>query len=422
MSSLGSRGTAFLVFFMQNVDTIQVPNTIYITTSSAHVASLNISSSPNLSQALKSQVDKSLNFTSNTALSLPFNLACNDFTIEYKAILLKTVVTSSVTLFDADYEYSVDGSLVLPTNKLSNEYLVSTPEGLHLDKYFKCQFAIGVLYNETKINIHFNIINNENITIHGKNFTSGDVLTTTLQELETYEIGHGRDLTGTYITSNKPIAVFSGNRCQKFFPYTGCNHMVSQLPPIDQFDNEYIIPSFYDNSGTFIQIITPVQNDIRIRTGSNTTMWHLTQHKHKNFEIASNETTTVHSTHPVMVTGCAMGSYTNDPYMTVIPGIKQYLDFYKIVVPDQYRENFICVIIPNESLFNLRINNMDITHFKSVFKQSLVFSGKEFSIRTIRVQEGLYDLRTTDQQPFGLIVFGHRPSDGYGFSGNFVLP
>lgn len=198
--------------------------------------------------------------------------------------------------------------------------------------------------------------------------------------------------------------------------------MVSQLPPIDQFDNEYIIPSFYDNSGTFIQIITPLQNDIRIHTGTNTTMWHLIEHKYKNFEIASNETTTVHSTHPVMVTGCAMGSYTNDPYMTVIPGINQYLDFYKIVVPDQYRENFICVIIPNESLFNLRINNMDITHFKSVFKHSLEFLGKEFSIRTIRVQEGIYDLRTTDQQSFGLIVFGHRPSDGYGFSGNFVLP
>lgn len=175
MSSLGSRGTAFLVIFMQNVDTIQGPNTIYITTSSTHVASLNISSSPNLSQALKFQVDRSLNFTSDTALSLPFNLACNDFTIEYKAILLKTVATSSVTFFDADYEYSVDGSLVLPTNKLSNEYLVSTPEGLYLDTYFKCQFAIGVLYNETKINIHFNIINNENITIHGKNFTSGDL-------------------------------------------------------------------------------------------------------------------------------------------------------------------------------------------------------------------------------------------------------
>ena len=35
-----------------------------------------------------------------------------------------------------------------------------------------------------------------------------------------------------------------------------------------------------------------------------------------------------------------MGSYEVGPYMTVFPGIHHYLDYYKILVPANYKDNY----------------------------------------------------------------------------------
>lgn len=211
----------------------------YITTN--NTSSLKITSSRNLNQTMRHQIDRNITFTSYTNISFPFDLACHELTTEYKAVIIRTTEQSTVTLFDADNDGSNDGTLVLPTNKLSTKYLFSTTEGYRLSDDFKSQFAIGVLHNKTQLNITFNIRNNESLFIEGHKYYSGQVYSHTFRELETLQVSHRRDLTGTYIISNKPVAVFSGNKCNQFFSYTLCSHILSQLPPIDQFDNEYII-------------------------------------------------------------------------------------------------------------------------------------------------------------------------------------
>lgn len=198
--------------------------------------------------------------------------------------------------------------------------------------------------------------------------------------------------------------------------------MVSQLQPIDQFDHEYIIPPVYSNSGTLIQVLSPFYNNVSISIGNNLSRLPLNEKEHKNITVTTNEVTIVKSDRPVMVTGYAMGSSSNDPYMTVIPGINHYLEYYKIVTPDQYRDNYLCVIFSTGSLNNLHINQIPVGQFNTVFQRSVDSSGKSFIVQTIRVQEGVYTLKTTYQEPFGLIVYGHRKDDGYGFAGNFVLP
>lgn len=94
-------------------------------------------------------LNKNFNFTSYTNLSFPFDLACHELTTEYKAVIIRTTELSTVTLFDADYISSNDGTLVIPTNKLSNKYLVSTIKWKLLGSDYKSQFAIGVLHNDT---------------------------------------------------------------------------------------------------------------------------------------------------------------------------------------------------------------------------------------------------------------------------------
>lgn len=222
-------------------------------------------------------------------------MAVHELTTEYKAVIIRTTELSTVTLFDADRSTTNDGTLVIPTNKLSTNYLVSTIKGYDFGFDFKKQFAVGILHNKTQLNIKFNIGDNESIVVQGQMFCSGNVYSHTFGELETLQVSHRRDLTGTYITSNKPVAVFSGNKCKEFLSNTDCSHMLSQLPPIDQFDNEYIIPPFYNNSGTFIQVLSPFYSNVNTITGNSTSTYHLNDQEHKNITVTTDNVSIVKS-------------------------------------------------------------------------------------------------------------------------------
>lgn len=102
---------------------------------------------------MKHQIDRNITFTSHTNLSFPFDLACHELSAEYKAVIIRTTELSTVTLFDADFFQSNDGTLVIPTNKLSDKYLVSTTEWLAVGTDYNSQFAIGFLHNDTQLNI-----------------------------------------------------------------------------------------------------------------------------------------------------------------------------------------------------------------------------------------------------------------------------
>lgn len=413
----GIQGEEFLILFMKNYHKATGSENAYILTNTEYVSSVNITSSPHLDNAIKSNVDSFVNFTSFVNISFPYNLTCQYLMKESKAVLLKISEISTVIIFDSYYKYTNDGTSIIPTRKLSTEYLITT---VLPGEDSGNQIAVGSFHSETHLKIKLEMRGNGTLTVYGVQYSTGDTLSISLEKFETFQINYHGDLSGTFISANKPCAVFSGNRC-KTFPGTTCSHMVSQLPPIREYDNEYIIPFFYENKKTLCQVISPVLNIVNITIGTKTTTLVLQAHEYHNFEIDQNLTSIVKADHPVQVSGFAMGS-ENDPYMTVIPGIRHYLDYYKIIVPDNYTDSYLCVIIPRQSLGNLKINNLSVNDFTTVFQSDERSSGKTYIICMLSVSHGVYVLKTTDRVGFGLIVYGHRPDDGYGYAGNFLLP
>ncbi|XP_061180629.1 IgGFc-binding protein-like [Saccostrea echinata] len=409
--SMGSRGREFFTLFMKNYRALR-NLTVYITTNNE--TTVKILTSPHLNANIQSV----FNFTSNFKLDLPLNLDCEYFTVEPKGLILQTSELSSVTIFDSFYLTSNDGTLIIPTQKLSNKYIVSSTDPHYTDSDYYSQFAIGALYNRTNVEIIFKFKHNTPLTIQGKSYRDGDIFTVMLERFDTLQIAHTTDLSGSFITSTKPIAVFSGNRCQDL--KDGCSHMVTQLPPTTEIDTQYIIPPFYHNAGTLIQVLSENRSSITSSVGSSVSNFHLNEKGYKNIEVTSNVTTVIESDHPVLVTAFGMG-IPYHPYVTVVPGVHQYLDYYKIIVPAGYEENFICVIVSSQSLNSLRINGFSVSHYTSVYQSALTLT-KHFSIRTFKVQSGTFVLSTTDASQFGLFVYGHRHADGYGFAGNFVHP
>ncbi|XP_048750591.2 IgGFc-binding protein-like isoform X2 [Ostrea edulis] len=415
-TSKGSRGREFLILFMRNHPFARGSLNIYVSSDSGVMA--NISSSPKLDATIKLAVDRRLNITHNSKFTLPANLACEYGTVEPKTVILQTSEPATVTILDSFHKQSNDATLIIPTDKLSNKYFVSTTHPYRSSSDFYSQFAVGALYNGTNINVTFKMKDTSPISLLGGTYRDGDVFSVTLERLETFQVGHATDLSGTVITSSKPVAVFSGNRCNQL-KSGACSHMLTQLPPVSELDNQYIVPPFYNNKGTLIQVISESQNTVNCSVGDRVSTWLLGDTEYKNVEVTPDEISVIVSDRPVLVTGFGMGG-SYDSYMTVIPGVHQYLNYYKVVVPGGYDENFFCVMISSESVNSLRINGYTVDHYERGY-QVYAFLEKKFLVSAFRVENGSFELTTLDKSPFGLLVYGHRQYDGYGFAGNFVL-
>ncbi|XP_056002662.1 IgGFc-binding protein-like [Ostrea edulis] len=414
----GNAGREFLVLFMRNHPGSTGALSLYVTTENETI--LNVSSAQDLKPAIKSKIDRKTTVTSELNFTLPFDLTCKYLTVEPKAVLLQTSELSTVTAFDSLYEGATDGSLIIPTSKLSTKYLISTTEPYKINRDFYSQFAIGALFDGSNINVTFKMKKEVPLSLPDGSYTDGDVCSIALGRLETFQVRHTTDLTGTLITSSKPIAVFSGHRCQAL-KSKYCSHMVTQLPPTNELDKDYIVPTFYNNEATLIQVVSEHTSTVILTVGDRQSTWYLNERDFKNVEVKSGEITVIVSDQPVLVSGFGMG-VPYDSYMTVIPGVHQYLDFYKITVPAGYTENYICVIIPMDYKTNLRINGLRVNQYKVVYESSKVLNTTTYVIYTFEVEAGTFLLSTSDHSAFGLIVYGHRNIDGYSFAGNILLP
>lgn len=416
----GTQGEEFLIVLMRNHE-FQLGRGVkaHISTSHEGWSYVNTTTSPHLDFAIRSNVESFVKFNSYVNISVPYNLTCQNSQIESKAVIFKTSKFSTIILLDSYYGTTSGGTSIIPTRKLSTEYLVSMT--VYKSRSNHGQFAVGSFQSGTDLHIKFKIGSNATLMLLGKLYSSGDTFSIVLDKFETFQISLDEDLSGTFITANKPFATFSGNNCE-MASTTGCTHMAYQLPPIQEYDKEYIIPSFYQTHGMDLQIISPNETLLNITVVNHTITLKLKAHEYRNFGIHQNQTVVVKSEHPVQITGFAMDDNAIIPFMTVIPGIRHYLNYYKIIVPENNLDNFICVIVPHQSLGNLQIDDLPVKQFKTVFQKLETSSRESYDIRILSVIHGVYVLKTTDQVGFGLIVYGHRGSFGYGYTGNFVLP
>ncbi len=74
--------------------------------------------------------------------------------------------------------------------------------------------------------------------------------TITLNSMETYLIASDtNDLTGTRITSSKPLSVFSGSDCAQVPRGRGsCDHLVEQVPPTVTWGSKFLVASLEGRS------------------------------------------------------------------------------------------------------------------------------------------------------------------------------
>ena len=391
---------------------------IYIT--SENGVQINISTSEYLISSLKSQIDRVVEIPSNEHIIVPAEMELTSFKIETKAILIETSDDVFV-ITHIDGDASVGSTTQIPIHKLSTKFVVITGPVI----YSKNKIAVAAIEDNTTIAITLKMWHRINITMNGKIYQNNDVFNITLNRLETYQIEHNTDFTGSVIDSSKPIAAFSGTACKKLESVTTCEYFFEQLPPVVSLDREYIVPpNPYDsetgvvitavNNTNLTYFIDPTQSDAFL----------LNEYTSIGTLISSNQPCVVQSENPVLVTAFGL-HYTSSELgvssVTVVPGIHQYLDYYKIVVPTGYDHNYVSIMIKYAAIDSFRINGTTMNRYPVTFEDNVTVGNIKYYVRTLQVTDGELTASTVDGERFGLMVTGGTNHEAYGFSGNYAL-
>lgn len=326
----------------------------------------------------------------------------------------------NVISFDDGYR-TAGSTANIPIHKSSTKYIVvSTAPSV------KSQLAVAAMKDNTTILKAFKMERNFALKIENNTFYRGDVFSFSLGCFQTYKIAHSVDLTGSIIELSYPIAAFSGNDCNTIDGIGFCDYLITQLPPTGFVDNMYIVPPNNDDRDTIIRITAIEKSDICYVIGAANKSLSLYKYNSFDIRISSNQVCYIKSTTPVIETGIGLASkqisYLGDPSMTIIPAINQYLNYYKIVIPNGYVNNFVSVMIKESSLSFFRINSTLINICDIVFEENVLAGNITYNVRTIRIAEGVLTARTLDGEKFGMIFSGVQIAKAYSFSVNFLLP
>ncbi|KAI8522098.1 hypothetical protein Bbelb_018520 [Branchiostoma belcheri] len=149
---------------------------------------------------------------------------------------------------------SSDAYLALPTDVLGTEYFVScyTPGNQ------PSQFGIVGVSDGTTVNI----VPTQDVTFGGTAYTAGQTITVTLDRLQTLQVQSDADLTGSKITSDKNVAVLSGNLLVVVGIQTGTgDHIVEMIPPVDTWGKEFAtVPLTKRTNGDRFRVIAARDN------------------------------------------------------------------------------------------------------------------------------------------------------------------
>ena len=191
--------------------------------------------------------------------------------------------------------------------------------------------------------------------------TAGQQVEFTLNRLETLLITSTRDLSGTVISSDEPISVFTGHECGQVPANVGtCDHLVEQVPPQHTWGVQFFTAPLKRESGDLFKMATTnaATTEVNItctemgKNQSSSTFRALSLGKNEvfSFEQGPHTYCCIESTNPLLVMQLGKGSTLNngigDPLLVTIPAVQQYTNNFTVVQDLLSSYHYLNIIVP----------------------------------------------------------------------------
>ena len=244
------------------------------------------------------------------------------------------------------------------------------------------------------------------------------------------------DLTGTYVFSNKPIAVFAGHDSAAIsapkdpapFPDPdeedgGCclDHLEEQMIPVGLLGNTYVAAKAADRGGENdlwrvvaaddnVTITTnPPIDGIHGKTLAKAGMW-VEAFTTESFEIQATGRLTVGQ---YLVAQDDTNSGTGDPSMILAIPIERWRSTYPVNVPPKYNKNYVTIMRKPGTL-------VGVNGFPIPDNQFEPLAGGAWERAWVEVTVGFHTV--SGDEPFGLSAYGYNSAVSYGYPGGMTIP
>ena len=308
--------------------------------------------------------------------------------------------------------FTTDAYLGLPVDILGTSYIVLGYK--NTDIFNGTEFAVVATANGTTVTI------TPSVTTGGR--TAGVAYTVALDLGQTYQLQNTdaapADLSGSIITSDKPIAVFGGHACANIPNGTtlACDHVVEQLPPITTWGKSFVTMPLATRVGgdTFRSLASDAATDVKVNGTTVATLGAGQFH-----EQLIDGPATIISDKPVLVAqysnGTTFDNVTSDPFMMLIPPFEQFLASYTVTTPDSgFDPNFINLVVPDAAVGNVLLDGVAVPAASYTAIGTSGFQGTQQAV-------ALGSHTMSGPLPFGAFMYGFAEADSYGYPGGQSL-
>ncbi|XP_052073559.1 uncharacterized protein LOC127711514 [Mytilus californianus] len=246
------------------------------------------------------------------------------------------------------------------------------------------------------------------VRFKGKQFANGEIVHINMSAFQTLQLSHNYDLSGSMISSSKPIGVVSGNKCNSITHYA-CNPFTEMILPVDQLDNEFIIPIIQTRPKSTVRLVSPGKCHINIHLENRHYEIHLNEGEYH--DLIHNDISVVQSTGNLLVTLFPYEAKRFDSYMMTVYGINQYKSDYKFIIPSKF-SSYVSITFCGDAIRGFEIDGHEMKANK-IFAKTV--HGNKYITFSCSISEGAHRIKNTVGIRFGLWLYGNRRSDGYGY-------
>ena len=340
---------------------------------------------------------------------------------------------------------SIDAFLTFKLSNVlkANTFIIITPEA-ETSTSTANNFIITAFYNNTEVEVISNL--KVRYAISGS-WSSKNNTKYTLNSFDYLSITAKVDLTGTEIRTNKPVSVFSGHHCPNIpIGVRACDHAVEQIPPVSRWGRQLVVTAFQRNvPGDIVKIVASENNtEITVNCLNDSVPEVLVQkalngNEHLSFQLPSNGTCLINSSHPILAVQFSTGSSLSptslgDPSMTIVPNLDMYFQSGRArfispittkTLSDRYM-HFVNIYIyypPGVNITTPTIDGVRLPNSENfqeiIIGQSFLPEGVNgtFHIFKGTVAGGLHVIETNGH--VAAIVYGYRTWEMYSYTVNY---
>jgi IgGFc binding protein/Carboxypeptidase regulatory-like domain len=311
---------------------------------------------------------------------------------------------------------TTDAFAAIPLGAFGTRYRVMSYTARNSALDGQSQLAVVAVEDATQITVV------PSVTTMGR--TAGVPFNVMLNRHEVYQLGtdaSGKDLTGTLITSDKPVGLFGGHACANVpVNRTFCDHLCEQMPPTKTWGTRVItVPLATRRNGDTFRILADENMTAVQITGPNPQTFSLGPGQFAERILTGNNEIT--SDRPILVAqfsnGTSYDSVTSDPFMMLIPPSNQFLNNYTFATPGSgIPTNFVNLVAPTVDAQS----GLVLLDGASVAANNFIAVGASgFSCAKLPITVGSHVV--TAPKPLGIFVYGFAPADSYGYPGGFGL-